>query len=88
MCSMFPMLTFHVAHCMNGEDAKSEQVQICLRFWDFRSASIFNDLLVRQQLLTIGARIKILMKEHLITNTKNLYTKINADVFSKYKRRS
>ena len=33
---MFSMLTFHVAHCMNGEDAKSEQVQICLRFWDFR----------------------------------------------------
>ncbi len=36
MCSMFSMLIFYVAHCMNGEDAKSEQVQICLRFWDFR----------------------------------------------------
>ncbi len=40
----------------------------------------------------IGARVKILMfmttKEHFIKNTINRHAKINADVFSKYKRRS
>ncbi len=36
MCTMFSMLTFYIAHCMNEEDAKFKQAQIWLHFQDFR----------------------------------------------------